>query len=80
MTYTDENNFYASLIYNEDTKKITIEFTGFNTDLEAKSLCYLLMEQFGINTTVSSRKIDAVFKLRHGRQVWSNIAHWRMSI
>ena len=49
MTYTDENNFYASLIYNEDTKKITIEFTGFNTDLEAKSLCYLLMEQFGIN-------------------------------
>lgn len=49
MTYTDENNFYASLIYNENTKKITIEFTGFNTDLEAKSLCYLLMEQFGIN-------------------------------
>lgn len=49
MTYTDEQNFYASLIYNEDTKKITIEFTGFNTDLEAKSLCYLLMEQFGIN-------------------------------
>lgn len=49
MTYTDEKNFYASLIYNEDTKKITIEFTGFNTDLEAKSLCYLLMEQFGIN-------------------------------
>jgi len=49
LTYTDENNFYASLIYNEDTKKITIEFTGFNTDLEAKSLCYLLMEQFGIN-------------------------------
>jgi len=49
LTYTDENNFYASLIYNENTKKITIEFTGFNTDLEAKSLCYLLMEQFGIN-------------------------------
>ena len=49
MTYTDEQNFYASLIYNEETKKITIEFTGFNTDLEAKSLCYLLMEQFGIN-------------------------------
>ena len=49
LTYTDEQNFYASLIYNEDTKKITIEFTGFNTDLEAKSLCYLLMEQFGIN-------------------------------
>ena len=49
MTNTDEQNFYASLIYNEDTKKITIEFTGFNTDLEAKSLCYLLMEQFGIN-------------------------------
>jgi len=49
LTYTDEQNFYASLIYNEETKKITIEFTGFNTDLEAKSLCYLLMEQFGIN-------------------------------
>jgi len=49
LTYTDEQNFYASLIYNENTKKITIEFTGFNTDLEAKSLCYLLMEQFGIN-------------------------------
>ena len=49
LTYTDEQNFYASLIYNEETKKITIEFTGFNTDLEAKSLCYLLMEQFRIN-------------------------------
>ena len=49
LTNTDENNFYASLIYNETSKKITLEFTGFNTDLEAKSLCYLLMEQFGIN-------------------------------
>tara|TARA_R100000234_G_scaffold46171_1_gene27511 strand:- start:264 stop:491 length:228 start_codon:yes stop_codon:yes gene_type:complete len=44
----EEKTFYASLIYNEDTKKITMEFSGFTTDLEAKSLCYLLMEQFGI--------------------------------
>tara|TARA_R110002012_G_scaffold52547_3_gene134898 strand:- start:378 stop:563 length:186 start_codon:yes stop_codon:yes gene_type:complete len=46
---TDTNkHFYASLIYNEDAKKITIEFTGFNNDKEAKSLCYILMEQFEI--------------------------------
>ena len=50
-TLTDTHNqkhFYASLIYNETSKKIVIEFSGFNTDTEAKSLCYVLMEQFEI--------------------------------
>lgn len=48
LTYTDEQKLYASLIYNEDKKEITLQFSGFNTDVEAKSMCYLLMDQFGI--------------------------------
>ena len=47
MTHANEKEFTASLVYNEKTKKITMEFSGFDTDMEAKGLCYILMEQFG---------------------------------
>jgi hypothetical protein len=57
LTHINKESFFsASLIYNETGNKVTLEFSGFNNNMEAKSLCYLLMEQFGI------KEIDACLK------------------
>jgi len=36
-----------------------MEFSGFDTDMEAKGLCYILMEQFGIDQRQAHLEISS---------------------